>query len=29
MRMITEARDPATAQGYADTVAKIRKKVLG
>ncbi|NQV32250.1 MAG: phosphoglucosamine mutase [Phycisphaeraceae bacterium] len=29
MRMITEARDPATAQGYADTVEKIRKKVLG
>ena len=29
MRMITEARDHATAQGYADTVEKIRKKVLG
>ncbi len=29
MRMITEARDRATAQGYADTVADIRKKVLG
>ncbi len=28
MRMITEARDQATAQGYADTVEDIRKKVL-
>jgi len=29
MRMITEARDRATAQAYADTMADIRKKVLG
>ena len=29
MRMITEARDRATSQGYADTVEQIRKKVLG
>ena len=29
VRMITEARDRATAQAYADTIADIRKKVLG
>lgn len=29
MRMITEASDRVTAQGYADTVEEIRKKVIG
>jgi phosphomannomutase len=29
MRMITEGRDLATAQRYADTVEDIRKKVIG